>query len=186
VIEGWIQTFTGKRFRPLAAVAADVDVRDIAHALALKCRFNGHCRVFYSVAEHSVRVSRLLETEGRKLALWGLMHDAGEAYLADLGGPIKNVFHVHHAGIAGGVETFGEAEDRLLDVIAQALGFDPVDYSAVRTADLRMLMTEARDVMGGAIENWHVSELPIEERIEPWNWERAEAAFLERWRELRG
>ncbi len=101
--DGWIQTFTGRRFWPLGARAGDVDVRDIAHALALKCRFNGHCRVFYSVAEHSVRVSRVMEVGGRKMAMWGLMHDAAEAYLADLGGPIKKAFHVHRGGRGGDV-----------------------------------------------------------------------------------
>src|ERR1035437_4145795 len=145
MIDGWIQTYTGKKFHPLAARAEDVDVRDIAHALALKCRFNGHCRYFYSVAEHSVRVSRVLEKLGDKEAMWGLMHDAGEAYLADLGGPIKRMFHVHDGKK---VESFEEAEERLLAVIAAALGFTAVDYAAVRDADLVLLMTEARDLMG--------------------------------------
>src|ERR1035437_6905662 len=138
MIDGWIQTFSGRKFHPLAARAADVDVRDIAHALALKCRFNGHCRYFYSVAEHSVRVSRVLEKVGTREAMWGLMHDAAEAYLADLGGPIKRMFHVHDGK---NVETFSQAEDRLLEVIAQGLGFEPIDYEAVRDADLALLMT---------------------------------------------
>jgi hypothetical protein len=188
MIDGFIQTFTGKTFRPLAARLEDVDIRDIAHALALKCRFNGHCRTFYSIAEHSVRVSRWLEQNGapRTLALWGLMHDAGEAYLADLGGPIKRVFHVHHEGPDGKrIETFSDAEDRLLDVIAAALKFEPIDYAAVREADLRLLMTEARDVMGGQVVSWQVNEPPLEETIIPVGWETAERMFLERWDHLR-
>jgi hypothetical protein len=185
MIDGFIQTYTGKIFHPLAARPQDVDIHDIAHALALKCRFNGHCKSFYSVAEHSVRVSRCLEVSGadNKLALWGLMHDAAEAYLADLGGPIKRVFHVHHADR---IESFSDAEDRLLDVIATALGFDPIDYAAVREADMRLLMTEARDVMGGQVVSWEVSEPPLEETIIPMSWERAEQLFLERWEQVKG
>ena len=81
----------------------------------MKCRFNGHCSPFYSVAEHSVRVSWLLEQQGKRQALWGLMHDAGEAYLPDLGGPIKKHFHVHDGP---NIESFDDAEDRLLATIA--------------------------------------------------------------------
>jgi len=74
----WIQTFTGRRFRPRNPAPDDFDIRDVAHALSLLCRFNGHCRVFYSVAEHSVRVSRICPPPA---ALWGLLHDLGEAYI---------------------------------------------------------------------------------------------------------
>jgi hypothetical protein len=113
------------------------------------------------------------------------MHDAAEAYLADLGGPIKRVFHVHHSGPEGDrVESFSDAEDRLLEVIAAGLGFEAIDYAAVREADMRLLMTEARDVMGGQVVNWEVEEAALEERIVPVSWEEAERMFLERWEEL--
>src|ERR1700744_4853571 len=111
MMNGWIQTFTGKKFSPLAPRPEDVDIRDIAHALAMKCRFNGHCSPFYSIAEHSVRVSWLLEQQGKREALWGLMHDAADAYLPDLGAPIKNHFHLHDGK---NIESFNHAEDRLL------------------------------------------------------------------------
>ena len=53
-----IQTYTGKRFTPDDPRPEDLDIRDFAHSLSLLCRYNGHCQVFYSVADHSVRVSR--------------------------------------------------------------------------------------------------------------------------------
>lgn len=182
MMQGWIQTFTGRKFWPLAARIEDVDVHDIAHALALKCRFNGQCREFYSVGEHSVRVSRLLEAGGRRLAMSGLMHDAAEAYLPDLGGPIKKMFHIHEAGR---VETFDAAEDRLLAVIAEALNFQPVDYEAVREADWTLLVTEARDLLSPPPQDWGMKQTPLREKIIPWRWEKAEAAFLERFESLR-
>lgn len=83
----WIQTFTGKKVFPLAMTAEMVCVDDIAHALSMKCRFTGHCREFYSIAEHSVRVSLLVRPE---LRLAALLHDAAEAYLPDLARPIKS------------------------------------------------------------------------------------------------
>lgn len=181
MIDGWIQTFTGKKFRPLDARAEDVDVRDIAHALALKCRFNGHCREFYSVAEHSVRVSRVMLAQGNQMGMWGLMHDAAEAYLADLGGPIKKAFHVHHAGK---VETFEAAEDRLLAVIGEALGFGMIDYEKVREADLTLLVTEARDLLGAPPESWDMPQRALTAKIVPMTSAEAEGAFLEQYRAL--
>jgi len=178
-METYIQTFTGKKFWPLAPRGEDVDIRDIAHALAFKCRFNGHCRYFYSVAEHSVRVSRAVE---EKFALWGLMHDAGEAYLTDVGAPIKPFFRIEDGGK---VKTFGAAEDALLDVIADALKFPRVDYAQVRAADLQLLATEARDLMGVVGDAWGLGVAPLDEKIVPVGPQEAEGMFLARWEELR-
>ena len=63
----WIQTYSGKKFYPLDPRPEDIDIRDIAHALSLNCRFNGHCRCFYSVAEHSVGVSSSQSPDARKV-----------------------------------------------------------------------------------------------------------------------
>jgi hypothetical protein len=77
----WIQTVSGRQFWPLAPKAEDVDIGDIAHALAMKCRYSGHTQKFYSVAEHSVHISLALLRDGWNptTALWGLLHDAAEA-----------------------------------------------------------------------------------------------------------
>jgi len=166
----WIQTYTGKQFFPLAPRACDIDVVDIAHALSLNCRFNGHCRVFYSVAEHSVRVSRILPAEH---AVWGLLHDAAEAYLTDLPRPVKRQ-----------MPRFGEVEDRLLAVIMAHFGQAPTMPEAVRHADEVLLATEGRDVMGPAPQPWLLEALPLQAKIEPVTAERAEQMFLERFAEL--
>jgi hypothetical protein len=81
----WIQTFTGKSFHPLDPDPEDICIEDIAHSLAMKCRYGGHCIKFYSVAEHSVLVSR----NCYKHRLEALLHDAAEAYLCDLPSPVK-------------------------------------------------------------------------------------------------
>src|ERR1035441_1601867 len=85
---GSITTFSGVRFWPLIPNPADIRIEDIAHALSNQCRFGGHTREFYSVAEHSVRVSQLCTPEN---ALWGLLHDASEAYLSDVTAPITEL-----------------------------------------------------------------------------------------------
>jgi len=85
-IGDWIETYTGKQFYPLDPYPEDIDVRDIAHALSNLCRFTGHCRAFYSVAEHSIYVSTHVP---KTMALQALFHDAPEAYIADISGPLS-------------------------------------------------------------------------------------------------
>lgn len=166
----WIQTYTGKKFFPLAPVVADIDIRDIAHSLALQCRFNGHSPMFYSVAEHSVRVSLAVEPD---LALWGLLHDAAEAYISDVPRPVK-----------AQMPEFSRIEDRLLCAIAKRFGLLWPVPEEIWATDLTLLATEARDLMGAPPEPWSISATPLPERIVPVNARRAEAMFLDRFHEL--
>lgn len=87
-----ILTYTGKLVDPFNMRAEDIDIEDIAHALAHTCRFNGHTRRFYSVAEHSLYVYAACEMESIQTKLYALLHDAGEAYLPDIPSPIKHRF----------------------------------------------------------------------------------------------
>ncbi len=82
----FIITYTGQHVKVWEPDAAVIRIRDIAHALANQCRFNGHSSMFYSVAEHSIKVSQRVEPQH---ALAGLLHDAAEAYLGDLVTPLK-------------------------------------------------------------------------------------------------
>ena len=164
----WIQTYTGRQFWPLAPHVQDLDIRDIAHSLSLQCRFNGHCRVFYSVAEHSVRVADQLPPE---LALWGLLHDAAEAYLGDLTRPLKSQAQA---------DWFNAAEDRLLELIATHYGLAWPMPRAVRGADDVLLVTEARDLMAPPPEPWRLDAEPLTEIIRPLSPAEAEALYLER------
>lgn len=83
----WIQTYTGRQFWPLDPRPEDVCINDIAHALGNICRYGGHCKEFYSVAQHSIYVSFYVPPA---FALFGLLHDASEAYLLDFPTPIKD------------------------------------------------------------------------------------------------
>lgn len=82
----YITTLTGRQFYPLAPDPSQIDIRDIAWALSMQCRYAGHVRQFYSVAEHSVHVSLVCDPQD---AFEGLLHDASEAFIQDIIKPVK-------------------------------------------------------------------------------------------------
>jgi 5'-deoxynucleotidase YfbR-like HD superfamily hydrolase len=175
----WFTTYTGLAFYPLDPDPCAVSIEDIAHHLALQCRFTGAVRSFYSVAEHSYRLSMIVPAED---ALWGLLHDAAEAYLVDVPRPLKR-----HSELG---EPYKAIERQVMHAICLRFGLPLEEPASVKAADLQMLVTEKRDLLARCEREWTdpapgtVSELP--ERIEPWEWGMAEFLFLERFRELRG
>jgi len=103
-IEHWFPTFTGKIIDLENPTPDMVDIEDIAHALSMTCRFGGHSRDFYSVAEHSINVMKLgiprapgLYSDGAIRALALLLHDAAETYLGDVVSPLKNMLKPQYA-----------------------------------------------------------------------------------------
>ena len=179
----WIQTFTGKRVFPLRPRAEDIDIRDIAHALSLKCRFGGHISSFYSVAQHSVAVStcRWLTTPVERL--WGLLHDAGEAYLPDIASPIKDRVFVSNGDPEPATTyiAFRHAENLILKCVAEKYDLSWPPPAAVDQADKIALVTEARDLLpGGPILDWayNVAADPEPSQILPVHAQLAEITFL--------
>lgn len=108
-----IFTYCGKSFDPFRPAEADIDPRDIAHALSLLCRANGHIDHFYSVAQHSLNclVEARVRGYSTRTQRFCLLHDAAESYLSDLTRPVKEHFPLYR-----------EAETRLQRVIFSALG----------------------------------------------------------------
>ena len=86
-----IKTYTGVMFDPLSPDTELIDIADIAHALSMLCRANGHFRSFYSVGQHSINCMREAKARGysEKMQLACLLHDASEAYLSDVTRPVK-------------------------------------------------------------------------------------------------
>ena len=86
-----IMTCTKKMFDPLHPNRELIDIEDIAHALSMLCRANGHFRSFYSVAQHSINCMQEAKARGycERLQLACLLHDASEAYLSDVTRPVK-------------------------------------------------------------------------------------------------
>jgi hypothetical protein len=171
---GWFPTFTGVQFFPAAPRVEDIHIEDIAHALALQCRFAGHVREFYSVAQHSVLVSLYVPASD---ALWGLLHDAAEAYVQDLIRPLK-----HHPTLAG----YRDIEARMEGAIADRFGLPLPMPPSIKEADNRALMTERRDLYAYDPERyqWSIKAEPWPELIVPWGPRTAEARFLSRFAEL--
>lgn len=86
-----IMTWSKKMFDPLQPKAELIDIEDIAHALSMLCRANGHFPTFYSVCQHSINCMREAEARGysRRVQFGCLLHDASEAYLSDVTRPVK-------------------------------------------------------------------------------------------------
>ena len=166
----WIQTFSGRQFWPLEPRPEDIDIRDVAHSLSMLCRFNGHCREFYSVAEHCVRVSGACPAED---ALWGLLHDLAEAYFGDFPRPVKEQF-----------PDIARMEERLLRAAATRFGLAWPMPAPVRRFDEILLATEARDLMGLPPADWRLEAVPLKAHIVPLSPAEAKRAFLKRFQEL--
>lgn len=172
----YIRTFYGIKFRHTWPVPEDVCIEDIAWSLSQLCRFAGHLKYFYSVAEHCVRVSYFCDQAD---ALEGLLHDASETYCVDVPRPLKR---------APGMEIYRLYEKRIAAVIEQHFNLRPEPQS-VMDADLRILSTERRDLFWRD-SSWAVNKgeygTPYPEKIEPWTPEEARRRFLMRYYELTG
>jgi len=145
--EGWVPTYSGKGFRPITPKVSDVRLEDIAHGLAYKFRYGGQTEPV-TIAEHSLLVSRIIETlwpkSGQMLA--GLLHDACEAYTQDLWAPIRCFVKVAHPN--GSLITWGDMERAVNQTIAKAFGIDQDFYSApeVHAADILAVSIEKAQI----------------------------------------
>lgn len=170
----WMQTFTGRQFYPMDPKADDIDPRDIAHALSMLCRYNGHVDRFYSVAEHCVLMSSAMPTPD--LALWALLHDATEAYVGDMIRPLKV-----------SMPAYREAEDRVMAAIVERFDLPSVTMPpAVKDADSRILLSERDALMGSkAPARWGQDGMePLPVKVEGWSPLVAESRYLKRLEEL--
>lgn len=170
--DDWFQTTTGRAFPLPNFTPADFSIEDIAHALALQCRFNGHCLAFYSVAQHSVLVSQIVPDQFR---LWGLLHDASEAYMSDLPAPFKRM-----------LPDYKKLEKKVMQAICIRFGLPEEMPVQVMSADLTMLATEKRDLLVKEPQKWESLDgvFPMETKIEPWHWAKAKQMFLDTFNEL--
>jgi hypothetical protein len=174
----YLQTVSGRWVNPFDPDPSQLDAGDIARALANQCRFGGHSRVFYSIAQHSVIVSELVEerTGDAEDAFAALMHDAAEAYLGDMPHPLK------HRSALG--EAFKAAEDRLDEEIRDRFHIK-CDVLEIKRVDRALLATERRAF---SAENWPWPELegfePLAIELEAWLPDEAADAFAQRYAQL--
>lgn len=178
----WIQTLDNKAFDLLEPDWKLIDPQTIGVCLARTCRFKGHCRDFYSVAQHSLIVESLVTDDALRLP--ALLHDAHEVYsgFGDVARPAK--------GLNEYVRSFLKEHEKHIDVhIARRFGINPVYmwHEQVKQADAIALSTEQRDIMGKCDREW--SEMPRPHpiiKIYPVDIDEAYRMFMARLHELWG
>lgn len=169
--DGWMWTYTGRKYWPADPRVEDVNIHDIARGLSMLCRYTGHTKWFYSVAEHSVLVSLMVPQE---LALEALLHDASEAYLGDVSRPLK-----HH------LPDYQRLEELNTRVIRERFMLPPTEHRLVKAADSNILHTEMKTLCvplppGTSIPGTYDPQC----QIFCWYPEHAEIAFINRFNAL--
>jgi hypothetical protein len=168
----WMQTYTGRAFYPLDPSPTDIDPADIAHALSMLCRYGGHSKRFYSVAEHCLLMSDAVAPEH---ALWAMLHDATEAYVGDMIRPLKH-----------SMPAYRETEDRIMAAICTRFGLSYRCPAEVKAADNRILRDERDALMGTAPLPWtSIENVPaLGVRIRCWEPTVVERYYARRLHEL--
>jgi hypothetical protein len=170
-----IQIASGNYFSLVEPGLSDFSIFDIAQALSHICRYTGHVREFYSVAQHSVLASEVVAPEH---AFAALMHDAAEAFVGDVARPLKELIPDYRA-----------IEKRVERAVFSRFSLPHELHPAVKHADLVLLATEKRDLMplgGGKTQAWSCINgiEPMRNRILCWSPVDARRAFLSRFNEL--
>jgi len=166
-----ILTAGGRYFDFLNPDPATIAIEDIAHGLAHVCRFGGHVRQYYSVAQHSVIVADCPFVPD-SLRFAALMHDAAEAYCGDIPTPLKGL-----------LPDYKVIEERVDDAICERFGIiSGCRWQIIKQADLVALATEKRDLMPATGEQWaHIADIvPLDEHIIPLRPAEAAALFMRR------
>ena len=132
--------------RPFYLSHPTFDVEEIAHATSMQCRYTGHTREFYSVAEHGVLVASILawECEPRGIEFEGLMHDAHEAYVSDIASPWKVA-----------IPDYRRVEEKLEGAMRAHFLLPEKISPAVKRADWLALFIEAEQLLTpGITKDW--------------------------------
>lgn len=171
----WKQTFTGRAFDLENPRASDVHLDDIVRSLSHQVRYTGHAKRFYTVAEHSIIVARILfdalsGDDRWEVARFGLVHDFAETYTGDMASPWKAMLDDRSDGVVR------RAEEQIDRAVHERFG---LNYDArpriVKAADIAALATEKEQIMGPAPRDWGIDHPPLSDvRIEGWSPTKAE------------
>lgn len=162
----WISTFSGNRFWPLDPRPEEIHIEDIAHALSNICRYFGHCHAYYNVAEHSVILASYVP---RHLALQALLHDAAEAYVGDMGRPLKDCLPEYVA-----------IEQNIAKMIFEKFRLPWPMNSYIKEIDNRILLDERAKLMVPSGWEWEYTKglEPLGVTISCWTPREAKREFL--------
>ena len=142
----YITTYTGKHFDPVTPDKNLIDIRDIAHALSLICRGNGHVKTFFSVGQHCINAAKeaILRGYSDRVILACLIHDAGEAYLSDVPRPVKP-----------SMPEYNQLEDRLLNMIYEKFLGSPLteeEQRLVKSVDNDLLYYDLKELLNEVLD----------------------------------
>lgn len=177
----WMETYQGHHFS-IIEDNPPFDVLDIAHGLSLACRWGGQCARFYSVAEHSIMVSRIMELEEFGDPMVGLWHDGTEAYMSDVPSPFKQL-----------LPDWSAIDHVLEEKMFEWLKLPFPKGEGCKKADWLALYIEAFDLMGSGGKDFLdplglkllAHELYDEGiKVRCWTPDIAEMKFLERYAQL--
>lgn len=168
-----VLTVSGGFYNLLEPELNQISILDIAHSLSNICRFGGHSRVFYSVAQHSVLVSMTVRDQ---LQFDALLHDAAEALVGDVPKPLKLL-----------LPDYQVIEKKIESALFANFGIAYPLASEIKIADKRVLHTELRDLTSSEPAEWDDLKdfSPLPERIVPLDPTRARNLFMERYESLR-
>ena len=142
----YITTYTGKHFDPVTPDKNLIDIRDIAHALSLICRGNGHVKTFFSVGQHCINAAKeaILRGYSDRIILACLIHDAGEAYLSDVPRPVKP-----------SMPEYNQLEDRLLNMVYEKFLGSPLteeEQRLVKSVDNDLLYYDLKELLNEVLD----------------------------------
>jgi hypothetical protein len=163
-VGNWMQTYTGRAFYPIDPRPEEIEIEDIAQALSKQCRYAGHTKRFYSVAEHCVHLYWKLP---REFKLWGLLHDASEAYLTDIIRPVKSY-----------LTGYLDLEEKLMRAVAERFYMKWPMPPMVKEFDNRILLDERNQIMANPPHDWNIVGEPLGVDIQCWDPERAFHEFM--------
>lgn len=151
-----LETVSGRKVNIVEPSPNTIVIGDIAWALSRLPRFSGHSIPFipYSVAQHSIQVMKDLEPYGDRIQLYGLLHDAAEAYINDLPSPVKHLPEIH--------AVIKRIEDRLMSTIYIALNITPPteeEEAIVKAADKTQQAIESYNFMYSRGHDWNLPKV---------------------------
>lgn len=207
---GWIETFTGRQFFPLEPDFEQVDIRDIAHALSMKCRYTGHVREFYSVAQHSVLMEwnaklapaipppsvPITNTREERACLSRMRLEFAQRRESERT-ILRKWLLLHDSAeaylpdvsrpVKQRLAGFKEIEERVLEAVAKKFNLPLPMPPEVKVLDTEALATERRDFMTNCGRPWICDgQKPWSERIKSWSPKKAERKFLQAFNRLFG
>jgi len=168
-------TISGRAIDPMNLKPEDIDIEDIAHATSMFCRYGGHVREFYSVAQHSVLLAGWVEANVKpELAPVALLHDASEGYVGDMIRPLKDLFPEYEEKV----------EKQAIEAVFKRFNLNLADLDLISEYDKGISIDEMR-VLLPVVDPYLVNTYkPLNIEVRPWPPIIAKRNFLARFRRL--